>query len=370
MTAPRPGEPQLVPVLPQHRFDEARLATYLAGRVPGGGTLRVRQFQGGQSNPTFVVETDAGRFVLRKKPPGPLLPSAHAVDREVRVLRALEGTAVPVPRVLVFCEDESVIGTPFYVMEHVPGRVFTDRALPGCEKAERAAIYGDMARVLAELHKVDWRAVGLEGFGKPQGYVARQVRRWTGQYLDSKVEECPAMDHLAAWLTAQPPPPEEDAIVHGDYRLGNLILHPTEPRVVAVLDWELATLGHPLADLAYNCLVYHLPSGDGGGFGAGRGRGAGVADRGGIRRDLLRAGRAGWGAGAGGADRVLDVPAGGDPGGRAAPGVGRQCGGRGGGGARAAVSGDGGEGVGDGPRVGVGPAVVADRSCMRRADRP
>ncbi|MBV9749905.1 MAG: phosphotransferase [Acetobacteraceae bacterium] len=266
MTAPRPGEPQLVPVLPQHRFDEGRLAAYLAGRVPGGGTLRVRQFQGGQSNPTFVVENGAGRFVLRKKPPGPLLPSAHAVDREVRVLRALEGTAVPVPRVLVFCEDEAVIGTPFYVMEHVPGRVFTDRALPGCERAERAAIYGDMARVLAELHKVDWRAVGLEGFGKPQGYVARQVRRWTGQYLESKVEECPAMDHLAAWLTAQPPPPEEDAIVHGDFRLGNLILHPTEPRVVAVLDWELATLGHPLADLAYNCLVYHLPPATEGGL--------------------------------------------------------------------------------------------------------
>ena len=256
----RPGEPQLVPVLPQHRFDEARLAAYLAGRVPGGGALRVQQFQGGQSNPTFTVETDAGRWVLRKKPPGPLLPSAHAVDREVRVLRALEGSAVPVPRVLLFCEDEGVIGTPFYVMEHVAGRVFTDRTLPGCAPAERTAIYGDMARVLAELHRVDWRAVGLEGFGKPQGYVARQVRRWTGQYLDSKVEECPAMDHLAAWLAGLPPLADEDCIAHGDYRLGNLVLHPTEPRIVAVLDWELATLGHPLADLAYNCLVYHLPA--------------------------------------------------------------------------------------------------------------
>ena len=266
MTVLHPGEPQLVPVLPQHRFDEARLAAYLAGRVPGGGTLRVRQFQGGQSNPTFSIETDAGQLVLRKKPPGPLLPSAHAVDREVRVLRALEGRAVPVPRVLLFCEDESVIGTPFYVMEHMAGRVFTDRMLPGCQPAERAAIYGDMARVLAELHKVDWRAAGLEGFGKPQGYVARQVRRWTGQYLDSKVEDCPAMDHLAAWLAARPPLPEEDAIAHGDYRLGNLVLHPTEPRVVAVLDWELATLGHPLADLAYNCLVYHLPVGPDGGL--------------------------------------------------------------------------------------------------------
>lgn len=260
MTGVRSGEPLLVPVLAQHRFDEARLAAYLAGRVPGGGALRVRQFQGGQSNPTFSIQTDSGRLVLRKKPPGPLLPSAHAVDREVRVLRALEGSAVPVPRVLLFCEDESVIGTPFYVMEHVAGRVFTDRTLPGCEPAERAAIYGDMVRVLAALHEVDWRAAGLEGFGKPQGYVARQVRRWTGQYLDSKVEDCPEMDRLAAWLAALPPPADEAAIAHGDYRLGNLVLHPTEPRVVAVLDWELATLGHPLADLAYNCLVYHLPA--------------------------------------------------------------------------------------------------------------
>ena len=261
----RPGEPQLVPVLPQHRFDEARLAAYLAGRVPGAaGALLVRQFQGGQSNPTFMLEIDTGRFVLRKKPPGPLLPSAHAVDREVRVLRALAGTAVPVPRVLAFCEDETVIGTAFYVMEHVPGRVFAERGLPGCAPAERAAIYDDMNRVLAALHGVDWRAAGLEEFGKPQGYVARQVRRWTGQYLDSKVEDCPAMDHLAAWLAALPPPADEAAVAHGDYRLGNLILHPTEPRVVAVLDWELATLGHPLADLAYNCLVYRLPAAAGG----------------------------------------------------------------------------------------------------------
>jgi aminoglycoside phosphotransferase (APT) family kinase protein len=264
----RPGEPQLVPVLPQHRFDEAGLAAYLAGRLPGAeGALQVRQFQGGQSNPTFLIEIGpeigaeivSGRFVLRKRPPGPLLPSAHAVDREVRVLRALEGTGVPVPRVLLFCEDETVVGTPFYVMEHIPGRVFADRALPGCSPEERAAIYGDMNRVMAALHGVDWVGAGLEGFGKPEGYVARQVRRWAGQYLDSKVEDCPAMDRLAAWLAAAPPPPDEAAIAHGDFRLGNLIVHPTEPHVIAVLDWELATLGHPLADLAYNCLVYRLP---------------------------------------------------------------------------------------------------------------
>jgi aminoglycoside phosphotransferase (APT) family kinase protein len=262
----QPGEPQLVPVLPQHRFDEAGLAAYLAGRVPGygGGALRVRQFQGGQSNPTFLVEAGGAAWVLRKKPPGPLLPSAHAVDREVRVLRALEGTGVPVPRVVLFCGDEGVIGTPFYLMEHVAGRVFTDRAMPGCAPGDRAAAYADMARVLAALHGVDWRAAGLEGFGKPQGYVARQVRRWTGQYLDSKVEDCPAMDSLAAWLAALPAPADEAAIAHGDYRLGNLVLHPAEPRVVAVLDWELATLGHPHADLAYNCHVYHLPVSAGG----------------------------------------------------------------------------------------------------------
>jgi len=260
------GKPVLVPVLARHRFDEARLAAHLANRVPGyaGGALRVRQFQGGQSNPTFMVEADAGRWVLRKKPPGPLLPSAHAVDREARILRALEGTDVPVPRVLLFCEDEAVIGTPFYLMEHVAGRVFADRAMPGCAPAERAAAYDDMARVLAALHRVDWKAAGLEGFGKPQGYVARQVRRWTQQYQDSKVEDCPAMDRLAAWLAALPPPAGEDAIAHGDYRLGNLVLHPAEPRVAAVLDWELATLGHPLADLAYSCLVYHLPVSAGG----------------------------------------------------------------------------------------------------------
>ena len=262
----RPGEPLLVPVLARHRFDEAGLAAYLAGRVPGyaGGALGVRQFQGGQSNPTFLVETEGARWVLRKKPPGPLLPSAHAVDREVRVLRALQGTSVPVPRVVLFCEDEAVIGTPFYLMEHVPGRVFTDRAMPGCTPQERAAAYADTARVLAALHGVDWRAAGLEGFGKPQGYVARQVRRWTGQYLDSKVEDCPAMDHLAAWLARQSPPADEEAIAHGDFRLGNMVLHPVEPRIVAVLDWELATLGHPLADLAYSCLVYHLPVAAGG----------------------------------------------------------------------------------------------------------
>ena len=263
----RPGEPQLAPVLPRHRFDEARLARYLAQHVRGfdAGPVRVRQFQGGQSNPTFLVEDTAGRrLVLRKKPPGTLLPSAHQIEREARILRALEGTAVPVPRVLLLCEDDEIIGTSFYVMEHVAGRVFADRALPGCEPAERAAIYGDMNRVLAALHGVDWRAAGLEGFGKPEGYVARQVRRWTKQYLDSRVEDCPAMDRLIAWLAAQPPPPDEAAIAHGDYRVGNLVVHPTEPRVVAVLDWELATLGHPLADLAYNCLVYRLPGAAGG----------------------------------------------------------------------------------------------------------
>jgi len=267
-----PGNlPQLVPVLPNHRFDEAALARYLAARLPGfGGTLTVRQFQGGQSNPTFHLQVGAHAYVLRKKPPGELLPSAHAVDREFRVLRALAGSSVPVPAVHLLCADETVIGQMFYVMGWVEGRVFADRLLPGCSPAERAAMYDDMNRILAALHRVDWRAAGLDGFGRADGYVARQVARWSRQYAASRTEPVPAMDRLIDWLPAHLPAADEAAIVHGDYRVGNLIFHPTEPRIAAVLDWELATIGHPLADLAYNCLAYRLtgthdhgfPSGD------------------------------------------------------------------------------------------------------------
>lgn len=254
------GSPVLVPVLPNHRFDEAALARYLAGHLPGfAGRCVVQQFQGGQSNPTFHLETGSGRYVLRKKPPGTLLPSAHAVDREYRILHALRDSGVPVPQVHLLCTEEGVIGTIFYVMEYLGGRVFADRALPSVSPADRAAIYGDMGRVLARLHGVDWRRVGLEGFGRPGNYVGRQVERWSRQYAAARGGDEPAMDRLMAWLTAHAPATDETAIAHGDYRLGNLLIHPAEPRVVAVLDWELATLGHPLADLAYSCLAWRLP---------------------------------------------------------------------------------------------------------------
>lgn len=254
--------PELVPVLDRHRFDEAALARYLRDHLPGfDGPMEVRQFQGGQSNPTFHIATRAGDYVLRKKPPGKLLPRAHQVEREYRILRALEGSDVPVPRARLLCEDDSIIGTAFFVMDHVPGRVFFDRVMTSGTPAERAAVYEDMARVLAALHRIDWRAAGLEGFGRPEGYMARQVALWTKQWEAAKVEEMPEMDRLAAWLPGHLPAEEEATIAHGDFRLGNLIIHPTEPRIVAVLDWELATIGHPLADLGYACLTYHFPPG-------------------------------------------------------------------------------------------------------------
>ncbi len=254
------GAPHLVPVLANHRFDEARLADYLAAHLPGfTGPCEVQQFQGGQSNPTFRLRTRTRCYVLRKKPPGTLLPSAHAVDREFRVLRALRGSAVPVPEVLLLCPDESVIGTMFYVMAYLDGRVFADAALPGVAADARAAIYDDMGRVLAALHAIDWQAAGLAAFGRPQGYVRRQIERWSQQYAAARLGAEPAMDRLTAWLSAHAPVAEETAIAHGDFRLGNLLLHATEPRVIGVLDWELATLGHPLADLAYNCLAWRLP---------------------------------------------------------------------------------------------------------------
>ena len=255
-----PGAAVLVAPLANHRLDEARLAEYLAAHLPGfAGPLTVRQFQGGQSNPTYHLHTPGAEYVLRKKPPGTLLPSAHAVDREYAVQAALAGSAVPVAPVRLLGRDEAVIGTMFYVMDHVPGRVFADRTLAGVPPADRAAMYDDMNRVLAALHGVDWQAAGLSGFGRPQGYVARQIDRWSRQYVASDAGEVAEMDRLMAWLPAHAPATDETAIAHGDFRLGNLIFHPTEPRVVAVLDWELSTLGHPLADLAYNCIPWRLP---------------------------------------------------------------------------------------------------------------
>jgi aminoglycoside phosphotransferase (APT) family kinase protein len=256
--------PSLVPVRETHRFDEGALAAHLAERLPGfSGPLRVLQFEGGQSNPTFLLEAGGARYVMRKKPPGKLLPSAHLIEREYRVMAALGATGVPVPQTLLLCEDPSVVGTAFYVMGYVEGRVVTDPRLPGVSPADRAATYDSMAETLARLHAVDWRspAVGLLDFGKPERYVERQVARWARQYEASRTEAIDAMDWLASWLPAHIPENDEATIAHGDFRLGNVVLHPTEPRVLAVLDWELSTIGHPLADLAYACVAYHLPAG-------------------------------------------------------------------------------------------------------------
>lgn len=254
-------EPITTPVRKAHRFDQLALEAYLAEHLEGfSPPYLIRQFEGGQSNPTFLVEASEGRFVLRKKPPGQLLPSAHAVEREHRVMQALADTAVPVCSMLLICDDSEVIGTPFIVMEHVPGRVFHDPTLPGVAPNDRAAIYAHSCEVLAALHAVRPEDVGLERFGKPGNYYARQISRWSRQYQASETETIPAMDHLAEWLPGNIPDFEETRIVHGDYRLGNMILHATEPRIVAVLDWELSTLGDPLADLAYNLMTYYLPS--------------------------------------------------------------------------------------------------------------
>ena len=244
-----------------HRFDIAALDRYLTERVAGfRGPTAVHQFQGGQSNPTYLLETPGRKYVLRRKPPGKLLPSAHAVEREYQVIAALAGTGVPVPRTYLLCEDPAVIGTSFYVMDYVEGRVFRNAALPDLKPAQRAAIYDSMNDVLARLHQVDWAAVGLGGYGKPGNYFARQIHRWTSQYRASETERIESMERLIAWLPAHIPPGDETSLIHGDYRLGNLLIHPTAPRVVAVLDWELSTLGHPLGDLAYNCLAWHLPA--------------------------------------------------------------------------------------------------------------
>jgi aminoglycoside phosphotransferase (APT) family kinase protein len=249
--------PELTPVREAHRFDEAALAEYLAKQLPDfEPPLELRQFEGGQSNPTFLISAGERRYVLRKQPPGQLLRSAHQVDREYRVIAALADSEVPVPRTHLLCEDRSVIGTPFYLMEWVEGRVITDSRLPNLAPAERSAAYEDFVRVLAALHRVDPLEVGLGDFGRPGNYYARQISRWSRQYQASKTDPIPEMDALMEWLPANIPVSDETRIVHGDYRVGNCILHPSEPRIVAVLDWELSTLGHPLGDLAYFCQSY------------------------------------------------------------------------------------------------------------------
>jgi aminoglycoside phosphotransferase (APT) family kinase protein len=236
------------PVADAYRFDVPTLERYLRARIDGfEGPLTAVQFEGGQSNPTFRVDAGGRSYALRRKPSGKLLPSAHAVDREFRVMSALAGTAVPVARCHCLCTDESVIGSMFYVMDFVPGRVLWDPLLPGMTPQDRAATFDETNRVIAALHSIDPADVGLADYGKPGNYFARQIDRWSRQYKASETEPIPAMDRLIEWLPHNIPPGEETAIVHGDFRLDNLIFHPTEPRVLAVLDWELSTLGHPMA---------------------------------------------------------------------------------------------------------------------------
>jgi aminoglycoside phosphotransferase (APT) family kinase protein len=250
------------PVAPRNAIDGERLSAWLAANVaPLDGPLEIAQFKGGQSNPTYLLVAGGQRYVLRRKPPGKLLPSAHAVDREYRVIRALAGTDVPVARALALCEDDAVIGTAFYVMEYVVGRVYWDPQLPDLSRAERAAVHDEINRVIAALHSVDFAAVGLGDYGRSGEYIARQVARWSKQYQASETEKIEAMDRLIAWLPENIPVGDETSIVHGDYRIDNVIFHPTEPRILAVLDWELSTLGHPLADFAYHCMVWRIPPG-------------------------------------------------------------------------------------------------------------
>jgi aminoglycoside phosphotransferase (APT) family kinase protein len=242
-------------------FAPDRLDAFLRSALPGrtGGAMALERISGGQSNPTFFVSyADAGtRLVLRKKPPGPLLPSAHAVEREYRILKALEGSDVPVPPVLLLHEQDDVVGTPFYLMERLEGRVFHDTALPGVTPQGRRAMYLAMAETLAALHRFDWQAAGLADFGRPGNYYARQLRRWGGQWRETKTQPIPAIDRAIDWLTENLDESAETTIVHGDFRLGNLMFAPDAPRIVAVLDWELSTLGHPLSDAAFSCLPWH-----------------------------------------------------------------------------------------------------------------
>lgn len=241
-------------------LDTQALQAYLRQQRLGGDALGVHAMSGGQSNPTFRIETQGHRYVLRKKPPGQLLPGAHAVDREYRVMRALEVTDVPVPRMLAYCEDASVLGTPFYLMDFLEGRVLVDQSLPGMSPLERGAIYGEMNRVIAALHAVDYKAIGLESFGKPGNYFGRQISRWSKQSRESTLPLSADMQRLMDWLPEHIPAGDETTLVHGDYRLDNLVFHPSEPRVIGVLDWELSTLGHPLADFAYHCMSWHIPA--------------------------------------------------------------------------------------------------------------
>jgi len=254
-------------IAPKHRFDIAGLEVYLRPRIEDfGDSLAVHQFQGGASNPTFLLVTRKGdrfrRFVMRKKPPGPLLPSAHQVDREYAAMRALAATDVPVPNARLLCMNDSIIGTAFYVMDYVPGRILMDASLPALTSSDRTALYDSFGLTLAHLHSVDYQAVGLGEFGRAGDYIERQLGRFIKQYRAAESERIAEMEELIAALPSRVPGDRRVAIVHGDFKLGNMMVHPTEPRVVAVLDWELATIGDPLADLAFSAFAWHRTTGE------------------------------------------------------------------------------------------------------------
>ncbi|MBC7416148.1 MAG: phosphotransferase family protein [Herminiimonas sp.] len=254
-----------MPVSERQKFDVGALQEYMHTHVEDfSGELTIEQFKGGQSNPTFKLTAGGQRYVLRTKP-GPaakLLASAHAIDREFRVMDALNKAGFPAARQYALCTDEALIGRAFYIMEFVEGRVLWDQSMPGMSNAERAAHYDEMNRVIARLHTIDYAAIGLESFGKPGNYFGRQIERWSKQYKASETETIEAMDQLIEWLPKNIPPGDETSIVHGDYRLDNMMFHPTEPKVLAVLDWELSTLGHPLADFSYHLMSWHIPPGE------------------------------------------------------------------------------------------------------------
>jgi aminoglycoside phosphotransferase (APT) family kinase protein len=288
------------PVAQSHAFDVAALERHLAANLPGfAGPLSVEQFKGGQSNPTYKLVTPGQCWVMRTKP-GPaakLLPSAHAIEREFRVMKALAATDVPVPRMELLCEDESVIGRAFYVMQFMDGRVLWDQSLPGMGNAERAGIYDEMNRVIAALHRVDVAHAGLADYGKPGNYFVRQIGRWSKQYQASVTEQITEMDRLIEWLPANMPASALDeaqvSVVHGDYRLDNLVFARDAPRVIAVLDWELSTLGHPLADFTYHCIAWHIPPGTFRGIGGLDLRSLGIpGEREYVERYCQRTGRA------------------------------------------------------------------------------
>ena len=248
-------------------LSRAALETWLTRHLPGyAGPLTIDQFFGGQSNPTYRLITPAAEYVLRKQPGGTLLPGAHAIDREYRVMSALAGGPVPVPRPRIYCDDATVLATPFFIMDFVPGRVFRDARLPELSKVERTLLYDDFNRVLAALHGLDWAAAGLTGYGRPGGYLGRQLSVWTRQYRASETHAIPAMEKLIAWLPAHLPADDRTTLVHGDFRLENMLVAADRPAIVGVVDWERSPLGHPLADLAHSCMLYHLPPEALGGF--------------------------------------------------------------------------------------------------------